>query len=169
MKPLDPKIFDKLAEAQKAPSKIEEEIHDRISYIFDTIYKTFGKKYDTWYFYGAKKGEVGDLDDGFDNEWVNAIVVAQNNQYLIVILKDPDYGEEEENLRHRFPERWLYQDFEAELVAGKKAWEQKQEAKKTQAQKSKEAKKAKQEADKKLLTRDQKETLRGRIEGTAGC
>lgn len=105
----------------RAIKKTEDVIFKRITYILEVVAKTYGVRLDYWYFYNAPEGSHGTLkrergclshcvefignpkkDTDNDFEWVNPAKPKDN--YCI---------------RDGVPERWIWEDFEAELKAGK--------------------------------------------------
>jgi hypothetical protein len=122
MKPLDLDIFDKQDELLKELATINGMIEDRIDFILKKIWEVFGYNLEGWYVDGAEENELGDLlslihmpeyidlgpiiyycsDKGHIREKFNAILEG-----------------EKYSLTQGMPYRWLFEDFENELIDGK--------------------------------------------------
>lgn len=104
----------------QAISKIVE---DRTHYIMMFIFKLFKFKEDYyWYFYGAGEEETGTPWKYFkDNKKSLSTCIHGNYDELVIILNDGS----EWGLEDGIPVRWLYEDFEEELIEGKKKWKDK--------------------------------------------
>lgn len=146
---------DQWIKAIKVADAYEEVISERIGYVIKTVFNTFGKKISTWYYEDAPEGGMGSLQKAFNSG-------ERDGSIRVVVEKDAPYGE-----RHsfgdmdallegdiewdfsygEFPERWLFEDFEQELIDGKKKFEEKEAARKLKA---KEAKSKQTKEDKKL-------------------
>lgn len=135
---------------------LEELIINRINYIVETLFKTFGVNLDFWYFCGAGEGEVGDLWRNYDKE--NGINIetglSRNTSYTEIIIIDKN-GDEWE-FDSYIPIRWLFENFEQELIDGKKKYEEAQEAKKAAEHIKREAKKEKDKQTKALAAQAKK-------------
>lgn len=115
---------------------MEESIVDRINYIVRTVYDTFNVKIDTWYFYGASEGEVGNLMSQIHDYDINIITELARNKdggYTSIEMVIIDKYGHEWGFEDSIPKRWLFEPFERELIDGKKAFEEKKaERKKSQ-------------------------------------
>jgi hypothetical protein len=147
----------------------EEKIYNRITDIHRTICKEFGDTLDTWYFYGAEEGEIGDLwgnlgDDSIDRMEVEIIMVPNKPSSDYSDYKIIDKHGKELDLSSSIPTRWLYEDFEKELSEGSKKYVQQKADKKRMAAerrlKKKEEKKILIEAAKKKLTKQELTALK---------
>jgi hypothetical protein len=126
-------IAEAMELAAQAESK-QEIITDRITEILLFLGKTFGGKLGTWYFSGAGEGELGNLWDHFSDEeidcietcWVNGRNIQENGPEIVIIDKNGETWE----MQGLIPTRWLFEDFEQEIIDGKLKFEQKQEVKK---------------------------------------
>jgi len=114
----------------------EKIVLNRVRYIIDTIAKVYKTKCSCWYFYGAGEGDYGDM--------VPSILDATRYGVFSVVIhanKELDYTDsdgEDWSLSDGFPYKWLTQDFEEELVAGRQAWLDKEEQSKKQRKLTKE-------------------------------
>lgn len=113
--------------AEKQAKQLKKVIENRIDHILRAIYKSFGKKLQYWYFYGAGEGEVGPLPI-WEIDHTDGVICPIIEPYLIgksgwVRLNTTVWHLGEDG----FPARWLYNDdFEDELEIGiqaYKAWE----------------------------------------------
>lgn len=130
--------------------KYEGQIIDRIDYILYFMFNLFGNNLETWYFDGAGEGQMGNLSDNMNNHSINIITECDRRRYSDVIYKDIviiDKDNKEWSYEGDLPKRWLFEDFEAELVEGKRKYEEVEAARKI---KEKETRKAKKEKDQKL-------------------
>lgn len=147
--PLTPLLVKQWEIAEQQAGALKEQIVDRIDYIIKTIFKAFDKKFDYWYFYGAGEGEVGPLIINSNSfSVITELAKNRNGNYdfneMVILLKD---GSEWE-LNDSIPSRWLFEDFEKELVDGKKKFEEKEAERKV---KQKELSAAKKQEDKALI------------------
>lgn len=156
--------IEKVQKLQKDLGEAEEIIHDRITYIWNTIATVFGVKLDTWYFYGAEEGSVGEFryDEDVMSVTVEFSNVTQINEMLIITKEGSEWGFE----YGEFPTAWLFEDFEDELCEGvllytqqKAAKKLKAEQKKLKAKKDKENMKILAAAAKKKLSKEELKAL----------
>lgn len=143
MKAISSEIVTQAKDLAAQAGKLEEIIINRIGYIIDTIFKTFKQKYDCWYFYGAGEGEVGDLWRHYCNNHIDIIIVGCSSEMVIIDKNGDEWGFEDS-----IPTRWLFEDFEQELIDGKKKFEDKEAERK---KKQKELSAAKKQEDKDLV------------------
>lgn len=124
-------------ETQRKASQLEDQIQKRITYILQVWFKAFGSKLETWYFNDAGEGEVGDLYRHFGDDSIHGFYVEckprpkGNDEYesMVIFNKDGyEYGWESE-----IPTRWLYEDFESEIIEGKKKYDEQLRLKKEKA------------------------------------
>ena len=135
-------------------------LEKRITYIAESICKTFDCKLSTWYFPNAGEGEVGDYDKSSSRDSVHISIEHsidhRKKKTSWIILLDVDGAMEEYDLTYEFPKRWLTEDFEYELSHGSLAYLQKlqDEVRKNSEKLSreKEEEKALMESIKKKLT-----------------
>lgn len=120
-------VFTYWRSLKKDVGRIEDEIVNRISYVWYTINNAFGNEVDTWYFDDAGEGEVGNLD--IDDSFVSSIQTDYKKKStgdMAILLKDgSEFG-----FYSEFPTRWLFEDFEQELIEGKKKYEEQEVARK---------------------------------------
>lgn len=128
----------------------KEIIFNRIEYILKFIFKAFGGELDYWYFDGAEEGEVGDL---FKNYNPNTIYVIAEGSYNYSVIIDKFNNEWD--FDGEIPTRWLFEDFEDEVLDGLKEYKKRQEEKKQKAQ----TKKAKEKANLEKLVLEAKKKL----------
>lgn len=161
--------IEKVQKLQKDLGEAEEIIHDRITYIWNTIATVFGVKLDTWYFYGAEEGSVGEFR--YDEDVMSVTVEFNKAKYsdftqineMLIITKE---GGEWDFAYGEFPTAWLFEDFEDELCEGvllytqqKAAKKLKAEQKKLKAKKDKENMKILAAAAKKKLSKEELKAL----------
>ena len=116
VKPINQEMVKEAEELAAKAGKLEEKIVNRIHYIMTSIFKLFNKKTAYWYFYGAGEGEVGDLWSHFDKDSISIVIDNCPGESMVILLKDgSEWGFDDS-----IPTRWLYEDFEEELVEGKK-------------------------------------------------
>lgn len=106
-------------------NELEAQIINRIDYILNFIFDLESSKLNYWYFDGAQEGAVGNLNLSYDNKTIYSTIdsivtdsVKKKKNYSY-ILKDGKQWEYEGTL----PSRWLFEDFEEELIEGKKKYE----------------------------------------------
>lgn len=165
--PITQELFSTWEKLSRETSKLESQIEKRIDYIVRTVYKTFNNKLSTWYFYGAGEGEMGNMKLAIDKDSFYIIVELErdrdgryNSKEMVILLKD---GSEWE-LEGEYPARWLFEDFEEELIQGKKKFEEKLEEKakkkKEHALAQKQKKLALAESAKAKLTKEELKALK---------
>lgn len=135
-KPISNKILKEWENARSIADVFEQEIIDRIDYIINEILKTFDQKLDTWYFHDAGEGSLGDLSPNLDEKnvsFVYEIARDSDSEEMVILLKN---GFEYSLHDGEFPTRWLFEDFEEELIQGKKDYEEKEEEKKRRKRKN---------------------------------
>ena len=98
--------------------KMEEQIVNRLEYIMQLSFQLFGQKKAYWYFHNAEEGEVGDFWRSYDKDQITMVVCDCNNSMLIIDKTGSDWG-----IADSVPTRWLFEDFEQELINGKKKYE----------------------------------------------
>jgi hypothetical protein len=136
---------------QKASSEadfLEGAIVERMDYIIHTIFDTFGSRLGSWYFSDAQEGQMGHLTydepDLFMQWWQPEI---KEDMFII------DKNGEEYMFDQSIPTRWLFEDFENELIDGKKKYEEKESAILVERLSKKEARKKLIASAKKKLTK----------------
>lgn len=130
-----------MREAGTYGSKIEA----RVEYILRTVYRAYGAVIDYWYFCGSEEGQEDDLFNHIDDKEVSCYYVETQTCYegeeMLIRLDDGDLVE----FGYSFPTRWLYEDFEEEVLRGKAAYEQELADKKAEKARRRAAKKAEKE------------------------
>jgi len=140
---------DKWVAAKAIVGDLEEPIIERIDYILNYWFSAFDGKLDYWYFPDAGEGEVGDLYSNMTLDTINKFVVClekQPSDYEMCII---DQDGDEYTWCNEIPTRWLFEDFESEIVEGKMKAIKAEEDNKAKRKALLENKKLK---DKKLLT-----------------
>jgi hypothetical protein len=103
-----------LVERSKLLERIDflnEEIEKRIDYIVDKFCEVLGKKYYSWVF-------CNECNHFYDNA-IQIVVYMKDKRDLYlerILLKDGYYSVDE------IPIRWLFKDFEKELIKGRKKY-----------------------------------------------
>lgn len=120
---------------------MEEEVLDRISHVIQKICDVFEVKLNTWFFDDAEEGDIGSVKNNINSTEVGDYVIClyeQNNVDFVILDKDG----KERDLSDQFPRRWLHEDFEEELIEGKKLFLKKERERKEKQKLSREIKKA---------------------------
>lgn len=110
----------------------DEKILDRITYIIETYVSLWDNKLSTWYFHDAPEGEAGNFWENHDEYKVHSLLIEDrhisdgktanhNTEYILL-----DKNNKEIEIFDSFPVRWLWEDFEQELIEGKAKYESKQ-------------------------------------------
>lgn len=126
-------ILEEHEAAARKANELKGKICSRIDYIWSRIFKTFGESFEWWCFADAAEGEVGCLR--IDDIAIRDFEFDRCLPDFEILLKDgTEWG------LWQIPTRWLFEDFEQELVEGKLALELKrlkcqQQIKRTAAQK----------------------------------
>src|SRR5512135_1329026 len=126
VKPITPELVAEAEELATRLGKMEEKITDRIHYIMLSIFKLFSKKDAYWYFYGAGEGEVGPFWAHYDKDQIGVVIDNCPGETMVILLKNGDEWGFEDSI----PTRWLFEDFEEELIQGKKKFEEREIARK---------------------------------------
>lgn len=120
---------------------MEEEVLDRISDVIQKICDVFEVKLNTWFFDDAEEGDIGSVKNNINSTEVGDYVIClyeQNNVDFVILDKDG----KERDLSDQFPRRWLHEDFEEELIEGKRLFLKKERERKEKQKLSREIKKA---------------------------
>lgn len=123
--PITQKLIHDWKVASSEASSMEEEIIERIDHIVRAWFKAFNNELNYWYFDGAAEGEVGDLSKymGADTIWCIWTELKKECPHdMAIIDKNGDVYVWESSI----PTRWLFEDFEDEIINGKKLYEQKE-------------------------------------------
>ena len=129
--PIDKCAIKGWKDAQQTARELEQGIVDRLDYVLKVWFKAFGCELNNWYFEGSEECSMGSLHLSGDSVYGIFIDDSLCNQKIlddmIIIDKDGnEYGWADE-----VPLRWLFDnDFEQEIVAGKKKYEDKELARK---------------------------------------
>lgn len=128
--PLDNSAIKDWQNAMQTAGALEQGIIDRIDYVLKVWFKAFGSELKNWYFDGAEEGSMGNMRIGNDNIYGICLDSCKGNQNfydMIILDKDDDeYGWE-----YEVPIRWLFDnDFEKEIIEGKRKYEEKKAAQK---------------------------------------
>jgi hypothetical protein len=137
----------------------EASITDRITYIVNTIVDAWEYKLDTWYFDGAQESEIGDLWSHYDEDEIRPLILIQQ-PYDGSRLLFYDRNGDDWDLKDSFPSRWLFEEFEFELNAGKNKWEFLERERKEKRKSLSKEKKALAEKAKRKLTKEELAVLK---------
>jgi hypothetical protein len=146
-------VIAKCEELNKELGGLEDKITNRMTYVLQTLFATFGIKLGTWYFDDAPEGGLGDLWRHYHDDEIYVVTeVGSNcekdrNLFNSVNMVIIDKFGEEWGFEGGLPTRWLFEDFEQELIDGKKKFEEAEEARKI---KEKEDRSKRKEQDKAL-------------------
>lgn len=109
--------------AKKNYVKAYGKIKKRISYILDTIAKSFNNSIVEWCFWDT---EDSDFLSCYDGKIIyNLIVTKENNDEEWIVDLGGEDGEI--TLSHAFPANWLFEDFEKELKESRTRFLEKEE------------------------------------------
>ena len=157
--PITTELLFKTKKLRAELSDLNEIIIDRINYIINFIYKTLGKNKNftnkfSWWFDGADEGQVGDY---WQHSFAGDITFCTDVECcgLEIIDKDGKIYSCEGSIR----ERWLFEDFENEVIVGRKLLEERDVNKKLEQvqlkeQNEKEKQKLIESAKKKLTVQE---------------
>lgn len=165
--PLNPHLLTATREAYNKYTALEDQITGRMDYIINTVLALYGSKLHYWYFYGAGEGEIGPMLNHIDDESFRVIIDYYTRPQkfditsVVIIMKDgSEWGFED-----GFPTRWLFENFEQELIEGKKKYENevvaKAEARKAKQKLQAEKKKNLIKSAKSKLSREELRALKG--------
>ncbi len=136
----------KKAEADKE----EEKILDRIQYILEAIFSSEKSSLEYWWFDGVGKDDdnAGDVEKHMNDKEIWGIVTDGHSGLFgyNYILNDGREWRYEGSI----PARWLYEDFENELLEGKNKFEARELEKKNSNILNKKSKKIKEQKKKEL-------------------
>lgn len=159
MKPLTKSQENKILSLFSLQGEVEEFVIDRVDYIIKKIAATFDSQVEWWSFpYSSEENSMGNLNNAYNDDCLQFEGEFKRSDWCIIL----DDGEEYD-LNNEFPTRWLYEDFEEELINGKKELEQKlakqkeDKVKKTLLKNS--AKKKLLESAKSKLTEEERKAL----------
>ncbi len=108
-------LINKVHSLNKEVGQLEDQITDRINYIIAFLFE--GKTYN-WWFEGAEEGEVGDIWRHYHGHEI--WIITDPAPRISFIDKDGNDWEFEGSI----PDRWLFEDFENEIIEGKKLFEE---------------------------------------------
>lgn len=150
--PLAKDLLEKWELAMDEAGYLEHQIINRVTYIIEFWFQTFGAKVTNWYFDEAGEGMVGDLIDNLNPNSISNIYTDckphPKGDMVIIDKHGDEYIWESE-----IPIRWLFEDFEDEVTNGKKLFEEKELTRKS---KKKELSLAKKAEDEKLIAEAKK-------------
>jgi hypothetical protein len=155
IKPLEASIMEEWKEKRVVVNKIEKTIIDRIEYIIAKAASicNISRNSFTWYFYGAEEGGMGSLSENITKDDVSYCVEFDRDKSwndMEIAVGKGSYA-----MTDGFPTRWLFEDFEDEMKAGRKKFledkvKKQEEAKAKKAASVEKKKKVAEEAKKKL-------------------
>jgi len=154
--PITQELVTKCEKLRRELGSFQKGIEDRLDYIIRTVYQAFGYQIQYWWYEDAEEGELGSLWRAFSQFQIEGISVgAEVTKEMVILLKD---GSEYE-LTYSVPTRWLFEDFEDELLQGKKAYEEKLEQERVTNKKKQHAKKEKKKQALAKLTKEERQVL----------
>jgi len=142
--PITKEYFEQAEKVIAFANKFTGKIEDRLDYIIHKFFEIYDCKVNTWYFEDVEESEVGNLWDHMDQDYITSIWIDINerskkyNNYAFI----DKFGEVDE-WANSIPTRWLFEDFEQEVIDGKKKFEEKELAKKARQKELSEQKKNK--------------------------
>lgn len=114
--------FNEYLVARRMFGTYESKILDRIDYIVRTIAKSYGTNLKGWWFHDAPEGGMGTFQP--DRNQIGDIYwdIKGDGGYdkALCVIDGATWS-----LWDSFPTRWLWEDFEQELLSGKKKAEKK--------------------------------------------
>lgn len=137
MNKITPEFMSQWEALSNETGKMEEQIITRIDYIIRTYFKIFDGNVDYWYFEGAEENQEKNLIECIYNDFINSIFLMEKPSSKSNSLCFIDKNGNIECWSSRIPTRWLYEDFEGEIIIGKRLYEDKMAAKKEKAKLSK--------------------------------
>jgi hypothetical protein len=142
--------------ATKVAGKLENKIIDRLGYVVNFLFKTFKRRLETWYFVDAPEGGMGEFVYDDHDIWVVTETPGHSYDDMTIIDKDGEVW----SFEGIIPTRWLFEDFEQEVVEGKKKYEEQEEARKNTEKNKKLRQKELAQAAKKKLTKEELSALK---------
>lgn len=159
MKPLTKSQETQIHKLFSLKAEVEGFVMDRVEYIIEKIAATFDSEVKWWSFpCSSEYHSMGNFYDAYNDDCFQFEGEFKRSDWCIIL----DDGEEYD-LNNEFPTRWLYEEFEEELINGKKELEQKlakqkeDKVKKTLLKNS--AKKKLLESAKSKLTEEERKAL----------
>lgn len=121
---IEKEFYDQTVNLRSQLAKQEKLIIDRINYIVNCLDKSFpNKSYvkkANWFFVNAEEGELGDFWNNHGLEFIDIIFLNFPNKMIIIDKKGIEYDFAIGSL----PTRWLFEDFEEELIEGTKKYKE---------------------------------------------
>jgi len=130
MEPISKNLYNQWKEANDLVVKLEEDIIARIDYIIKSVFNIFGQKLITWYFEKDDMPLSHSIDGFYISEITTEVSMSEPRKDMVIFLK----GGFTCDLRHEFPTYWLFENFEEEVINGRKQYEEMQSKKKAAAQ-----------------------------------
>lgn len=151
-------ILSEREEAASVLSEIDGQIIDRLNFILHTLVECFGAKIETWYFDNAEEGQMGDLRcDASEIYDIHIEYQGSVPSNTAITLKDGTVFDFRFN--HSVPIRWLFENFEEEISAGRELYLTNLEAKKQKLRAAKESRDLKRQEIINKLTNEEKQLL----------
>ncbi len=123
MKPLTKSQENKILSLFSLQGEVQGLVIDRVDYIIGKIAEVFKSEVEWWsYPNSTKENSMGNLNDAYNDDCFQFEGSFNKDIKDWVIILDEG---EECDLNCSFPIRWLYENFEEELINGKKELEQK--------------------------------------------
>lgn len=153
--------LDAWSKAFEKTKKLENSFIKRIEYIIKSIHKVFGNKVLWWDYCNDRDGE-GHFFQSYEETFEETDFNDAFFRYQAEINYKQDWDmaiidkyNEEISLDYCFPTRWLIEDFEQELIDGKKAIDKFDDEQKNKSLKEQKEKNNKIKQIKKKLTKDE--------------
>lgn len=172
--PLEPSFVKEAKEKNKELDCYSKKIENRIHYIIMKLYNVFNVKNYYWKSINANEGEQGDMFEAISNQFGNYLNIEHGigrftsrvslGDCLIIdkngkMLAPLDQYQDSDADIFGIPIRWLYEDFEQELVDGKAAYDAKLQAEEDAIKNKDNEKKKIIKSVKKKLSKEEREAL----------
>jgi hypothetical protein len=164
--PITNELFKEWKFAVNRTAELSEILEERITFILQRLTAIFGGELDTWYFDEAEENEVGNLSHHLDSNSIDELhleykrnITCGRNGMVIIDKFGKEYG-----CGYEIPTRWLFEDFEQEIINGKKLYEEREADNKAKKKAASEKKKLEDQslaaAAKKKLSKEELAALR---------
>ncbi len=125
--PILPSLLDQRQAIRRELRQSSDAIIDRLTYIFKKIARVCDFEFFDWNVIGANEGEYGVIDLLFSNDKIRSYQVEFSelrglhyDAVVPIILNGRTI-----DLKYSFPKRWMFENFENELVEGRRLYLQK--------------------------------------------
>lgn len=123
-KPILQNILEKRKNVLKEFWTFDSILIKRITYILQQISKVCTFSFDDWYVTGAPDENFGDVGSLlYHNTIRSELIILEGMEgkwytpHSIIIIKGKEW-----NLRNKIPQRWLFENFEQELIDSRQAY-----------------------------------------------